>query len=98
MTLYRDYFQWLARQDADAADAQWRDELADLDRGTFLAPAAIRDRTGAREYVWRALSSESTSALAAHARQCGVTINTMAQAAWGSCSRVSPAAPMSSSG
>ncbi|MEU0270497.1 amino acid adenylation domain-containing protein [Streptomyces sp. NPDC006307] len=75
---YRDYLAWLRRQDADAARAAWHAALAGLERPPLLSPsgsseAAVHDLE---------LSAALTAALARRAAACGVTVNTLVQAAW----------------
>ena len=62
---YAEYLAWLAAQDREAARAAWRDALADLDGGTFLAPAATRDlpATGAPHRRETVLTAELTARL-----------------------------------
>ncbi|MFI6107832.1 amino acid adenylation domain-containing protein [Streptomyces sp. NPDC051310] len=75
---YRDYLAWLRRQDAGAAEAAWREALAGLERPPLLSAsgpfdAAVHDL---------ALSAGLGAALARRAADCGVTVNTVVQAAW----------------
>ncbi|MGL4960853.1 MAG: amino acid adenylation domain-containing protein, partial [Inquilinus sp.] len=79
---YRAYLAWLARQDRAAAEAAWRDALAGLDEPTRVAPHAPAAPTFPETHDW-VLSEARTAALAAAARRCGVTLNTLVQAAWG---------------
>ncbi|MBW8860066.1 MAG: hypothetical protein JF570_10175, partial [Caulobacter sp.] len=79
---YRTYLAWIARQDRAAAEAAWRDTLADLDEPTRIAPHATT-APAFPETLAQALSDSQTAALAAAARRCGVTLNTLIQAAWG---------------
>ncbi|WP_158827920.1 AMP-binding protein, partial [Streptomyces sp. NRRL S-118] len=75
---YRDYLAWLRRQDAGAAEEAWRKALAGLERPPLLSAsgpfdAAVHDLT---------LSAGLGAALARRAADCGVTVNTVVQAAW----------------
>ncbi|MER7278465.1 amino acid adenylation domain-containing protein [Dactylosporangium sp. NPDC000244] len=75
---YKEYLAWVARQDRAAAESAWRAALDGLEEPTLLrpdagpvaaAPETIELRVGA-------------AALAAHARDLGVTVNTVVQGAW----------------
>ncbi|HEY0736386.1 MAG TPA: amino acid adenylation domain-containing protein [Herpetosiphonaceae bacterium] len=83
---YRDYVQWLSKQDSSAAEEFWRDML----RG-FSTPTRMRLERGARppaadgqDYTSRqvALPQAATEALQALARQERITLNTIVQGAW----------------
>ena len=82
---YRDYVQWLARQDAQAAAEHWRRVLAG-----FTAPTPLPyDRTPVRAHQSRdsawfdlVLSPESTARLLAFTRSGRVTVNTVLQGVW----------------
>ncbi|HWC82672.1 MAG TPA: condensation domain-containing protein, partial [Pseudonocardiaceae bacterium] len=78
---YRDYLEWLARQDAETARAAWRAVLRDVEP-TLLVPAdatrAPRDPAEVRIELPGALVAE----LQEGARRHGVTVNTVFRAAW----------------
>lgn len=78
---YRTFLGWLERRDRTAAEAGWRDALADVTEPTRLAPTAtpgVTDPAQARTE----LSAETGAALTARARSLGVTMNTLVQGAW----------------
>jgi amino acid adenylation domain-containing protein len=79
---YRDYLTWLRAQDGEQAARAWREALADLP-----GPALLRPGAGAasrlQESVELELTAELSAALRERARTAGVTVNTLAQAAWG---------------
>ncbi|MEV6584147.1 condensation domain-containing protein, partial [Streptomyces sp. NPDC051582] len=79
---YRDYLAWVAGQDRDAAQEAWRRSLAGVEEATRLAPVHARAAQMAPEHVTVRLPEELTAALAAAARSCGVTLNTVVQQAW----------------
>ncbi|QDC03898.1 amino acid adenylation domain-containing protein [Pseudomonas sp. SWI7] len=82
-TQYRDYIGWLLRQDRQASEVFWRDQLACLPAPTLLAQAlkpATRS-TGQRDHFHR-LDEHHTQRLNAFARRHKVTLNTVIQAAW----------------
>ena len=83
VTPYRDYLAWLAGQDRAAAVAAWREALAGLEEGTRLAPPDPGRAPVAPEQHLFALSAPLTAALTQQARQRGLTLNTVMQAAWG---------------
>ncbi|MCE5984661.1 non-ribosomal peptide synthetase [Pseudomonas sp. LF19] len=83
---YRDYIEWLQRQDAQASEAFWRTQLANLALPTRLAnalraPAAVAERCAHGDH-YQHLGSEMTERLSGFARQQKVTLNTLVQAAW----------------
>jgi len=80
---YRDYVQWLMGRDAAAAEAFWRAALAGFRRATPLpldrGPQAAGDQR-AKETV--AVDAGLMERAQEFARAQGVTLNTLAQAAW----------------
>jgi len=83
---YRDYIEWLQRQDVQASEYYWTAQLADLEAPTLLAQAlqaqrgdAPRDGHGEHFCV---LDAAQTRQLGEFARQQKVTLNTLIQAAW----------------
>ncbi|WP_438301188.1 non-ribosomal peptide synthase/polyketide synthase [Pseudomonas sp. NMS19W] len=83
---YRDYIEWLQRQDAKVSEHYWTAQLANLQEPTRLAQAIqaqrsdeARDGHGER-YVF--IDAEQTRRLGEFARQQKVTLNTLIQAAW----------------
>ncbi|TYR63265.1 non-ribosomal peptide synthetase [Streptomyces parvus] len=85
---YREYIDWLGKQDASAAERFWRTALAGFESPTqltFARPAGRADSAGDSEPgTHRAtISREVSDALTALARSRHLTVNTIAQAAWG---------------
>ncbi|MCF4994541.1 amino acid adenylation domain-containing protein [Pseudomonas syringae] len=83
---YRDYIEWLQRQDAQASEQYWLTQLADLPAPTRLAQAVQgqrgdESREGHGEH-YCSLSAGQTRQLGEFARQQKVTLNTVIQAAW----------------
>ena len=82
---YRDYIEWLQRQDAEQSEMFWRQQLQHLCEPTRLAQALRLDRspadTGHGEHH-QTLDAACAQALSAFARQRRVTVNTLLQAAW----------------
>ncbi|MGC7837348.1 condensation domain-containing protein, partial [Pseudomonas wayambapalatensis] len=82
---YRDYIAWLQVQDAEACEAFWRQQLAELDEPTHLARAIRQEPRagGAAHGDYRIAVDEAVTArLANFAREQKVTLNTLVQAAW----------------
>ncbi|MFB7474170.1 non-ribosomal peptide synthase/polyketide synthase [Kitasatospora sp. NPDC056184] len=80
---YRDYLGWLARQDRSAAADAWSRALAGA-RPTLVAADAAEPVGGeivVGEIV-RELDEATTRLLGASARDLGVTVNSLVQAAW----------------
>ena len=82
---YPEYLRWLAERDADAARDAWADALAGLEEPTLVRPAlpagsptaaTIPDRTAIT------LPAAASEVLRDGARRCGVTLNTVLNAAW----------------
>ncbi len=84
---FREYIAWLQRQDLSRAEKYWRDMLAGFTTPTPFAvdhPVISREGTGSDYRVERArLSSELTQKLRSLARRHQLTLNTLAQGAWG---------------
>ncbi|MBD8507843.1 non-ribosomal peptide synthase/polyketide synthase [Hoyosella sp. G463] len=81
---YKDYLQWVRRQDASESLAAWRGALAGLDEPTTLVPLerARKHDAPSRELV-HGFSDTFTQRVVHVARDLGVTVNTVVQAAWG---------------
>ena len=82
-TPYRQYLQWLAAQDADAARRAWSDALAEVSRTYLSAPAADAPSATFPEEQWMTIDPTLSRALVQQARARGWTLNTVCQAAWG---------------
>ncbi|UYQ64836.1 non-ribosomal peptide synthetase [Streptomyces peucetius] len=82
VTPYRDYLAWVAAQDRTAAEKAWQQVLDGVEEPTLLAaPDPSREPVApARARV--ELPQEPTAALTRWARERGVTVNTVVQAAW----------------
>ncbi|WP_052083106.1 non-ribosomal peptide synthetase [Rhodococcus fascians] len=81
---YRDYLAWMNRRDGEAGRQAWISALEGLSEPTLLTPVESRRQESTR--AGRALTSfdaADTTALRVFARDRGVTINTLVQAAWG---------------
>src|SRR5436853_682127 len=81
---YRDYIDWLERQDLARAEAFWRHTLAGFTTMTSLGVDHPAGPDDAASYAEQRLpiAESTTAALQALARQHGLTSNTMAQGAW----------------
>ena len=80
---FRDYIEWLQRQDPDAADRYWQEQLTGFSAPTlFQVDKLSQDaalRHGEAEF---ALNLESTQALKMIAKKNRITLNTVVQGAW----------------
>ncbi|RSM77999.1 non-ribosomal peptide synthetase [Kibdelosporangium aridum] len=74
---YRDYLAWLRRQEPGKAEAAWQDALTGFHQPALLGPADSQPAVLDVE-----LSAELTAAAERRAAECGVTVNTVVQAAW----------------
>ncbi|MFF5205889.1 non-ribosomal peptide synthase/polyketide synthase [Streptosporangium sp. NPDC000396] len=82
VTPYRDYLEWLDRQDRAAAEQAWREALSGLTEPTLLTSAGrAHEPVIPGQYVVE-LSEESTSTLHSLARRHELTLNTVIQGAW----------------
>ncbi|MBN0975540.1 amino acid adenylation domain-containing protein, partial [Gordonia sp. BP-119] len=79
---YRDFLAWLATRDREASLAAWRNAFAGLDEPSLLA-AGEGDGSVASADTSRCASAGLTADLSGLARDLGVTMNTLVQAAWG---------------
>ncbi|MEE1757212.1 amino acid adenylation domain-containing protein [Streptomyces sp. SP18CS02] len=82
---YRHYLAWLRRQETGPAEAEWRRALAGLERPPLLGSghrAAPGGGEGEPDVLDVELSAALTAALVRRAAACGVTLNTVVQAAW----------------
>jgi amino acid adenylation domain-containing protein/non-ribosomal peptide synthase protein (TIGR01720 family) len=82
---YRNYIEWLLRQDLVTAEAHWRETLRGFTAPTQIGlSAAVPGATeeGAGGEITIALPASSTERLAGLARRHQLTLNTVLQAAW----------------
>ncbi|POM24997.1 Tyrocidine synthase 3 [Actinomadura rubteroloni] len=82
VTSYRDYLEWLARQDADAAREAWRAALAGTGEPTLVVPADPNAAPVLPEDVEIALDAGLADRLRALSRSRDLTLNTVFQGAW----------------
>ncbi|MQS37970.1 non-ribosomal peptide synthetase, partial [Streptomyces katsurahamanus] len=83
VTPYRDYLEWLTRQDKEAARDAWRQALAGADEPTRVAPDdTVVSASTPFGRVSLLAGEELAAALKDFARTRGLTLNTVVQAAW----------------
>ncbi|MFJ3928174.1 amino acid adenylation domain-containing protein, partial [Streptomyces sp. NPDC090022] len=82
VTPYRDYLTWIDGQDRGAAEAAWREVLDGLEEPTLVAAPDPSRAPVRAERTRLELPEAETAALARWARERGVTVNTVVQAAW----------------
>jgi amino acid adenylation domain-containing protein/non-ribosomal peptide synthase protein (TIGR01720 family) len=82
VTPYRDYLAFLASRDHEASRKAWLDVLGGLQEATHLAPVTAGHTTTIPDVLKFSLTEELTRALSALARDHGMTLNTVVQAAW----------------
>jgi amino acid adenylation domain-containing protein/non-ribosomal peptide synthase protein (TIGR01720 family) len=83
VTPYRNYLAWLAQQDADAAQAAWRDALDGIAGPTLLTPAGRVAEAALPSRRMADLSEDLTAGLARLAARERVTVSTVVQTLWG---------------
>jgi amino acid adenylation domain-containing protein len=74
---YRRYLEWLSRQDRATATAAWRESLAGL-----TGPTRLPSTGGHPHELTTDVPADLYAALVRRARESGVTLNTVTQAAW----------------
>ncbi|WP_240686850.1 non-ribosomal peptide synthetase [Amycolatopsis suaedae] len=79
---YRDYLAWLAEQDTAEAAAAWRNALAGLDEPTLVGPVRQEAEPALPTGIDVLFTAEETRALREQARQHGLTVNSVLNAAW----------------
>jgi amino acid adenylation domain-containing protein/non-ribosomal peptide synthase protein (TIGR01720 family) len=81
---FRDYVAWLERQDLAAAEAYWRRALQGIEEVTPLPAREVAGRVeesgGGKRTLF--LSAAVRASLEERAQRSGLTLNTLAQAAW----------------
>src|SRR5215475_15660651 len=82
---YRDYIAWLQRQDLSRAEAFWRNELKGFTTPTplWVSPDSSPSHREIYGDGRLALSEQETVALQSLAQRHQLTLNTLAQGAWG---------------
>ncbi|WP_240338559.1 condensation domain-containing protein, partial [Pseudomonas cichorii] len=80
---YRDYIEWLQRQDAQASERFWTEQVAELDEPTRLVQA-LKSSAGGQGYgdYFHLIDAAGTQRLGDFAREQRVTLNTLVQSAW----------------
>lgn len=79
---YKNFLNWIQRQDREEAAAVWRRQLSDVDEPTLLAPPGSTRTARGTERVSVAVSPEVRDRYVAAARSHGVTPSTLLQCAW----------------
>ncbi|HEV7669607.1 MAG TPA: condensation domain-containing protein, partial [Thermoanaerobaculia bacterium] len=79
---YRDYIEWLQRQDLMAAERFWREALAGFGSPTPLGDPAVWPEPVVRTDRRFRLSADATAALRSFVAQHQLTLNTLVQGAW----------------
>jgi amino acid adenylation domain-containing protein/non-ribosomal peptide synthase protein (TIGR01720 family) len=79
---YRRYLQWLTEQDQGASEQVWRNELDGLTEPTLLAPINPDRAPQLPRKLTTDLPEELGAQVTEFAAECGVTVNTVVQAAW----------------
>ncbi|MFD8368438.1 amino acid adenylation domain-containing protein [Streptomyces hygroscopicus] len=79
---YRDFLNWLAKEDFTEARHAWANALSGLDGPTLVAPAASCETTATPGTVARVVPGGVTRALQEQARRHGATLNSLLHVAW----------------
>ncbi|MER5772642.1 condensation domain-containing protein, partial [Streptomyces sp. NPDC001985] len=83
VTPYRDYLEWLSRQDRETAREAWQQALAGADEPSLIAPVERDAELVHGEVVSGEADPALDEALRELVRVHGVTMNTVVQAGWG---------------
>ncbi|MBT2505639.1 amino acid adenylation domain-containing protein, partial [Streptomyces sp. ISL-98] len=83
VTPYRDYLEWLGRQDKEVAREAWRAALAGTSEPTLVGPVDRGGEPMSPRTISTSADLELTGALHAMARANGFTLNTVIQGVWG---------------
>ncbi|MGV9455865.1 amino acid adenylation domain-containing protein [Streptomyces sp. NPDC003635] len=83
VTPYRAHLRRLAGQDREAARTAWRAALTDLDEATRLTDTPATGAPVHPDHIRLELPERTTARLVERAREHGVTLGTVVQAAWG---------------
>ncbi|HEX8934118.1 MAG TPA: condensation domain-containing protein, partial [Pseudonocardiaceae bacterium] len=82
---FRDYVEWLRRQDSRLAEEHWRGALAGMERRTPLpydqAPTQAYSTTSS-QWLSTGLSDKDSAGLIGFAQRHGLTLNAVVQGAW----------------
>lgn len=80
---YAQYMRWLQNQDMTKASTYWQELLCDFETPNRILPTHTADPQLPEQAFFDLVYTESESQdLERFARQCGVTLNTLFQAAW----------------
>ncbi|RKI38367.1 amino acid adenylation domain-containing protein [Corallococcus sp. AB004] len=80
---YREYIEWLGKQDTKTAEAYWREALKGVSASTRLPLEARGSKSiKGQQELHVQLTEEESSALQGFAQRQQVTVNTLAQGAW----------------
>ncbi|AHH95957.1 non-ribosomal peptide synthetase [Kutzneria albida] len=80
---YRNYLAWVAAQDAEDARRHWQQVLDGVDGPTLIAPPDPARAPVVPDEITVAVPGDLAGRLVDVARECGITLNTLMQAAWG---------------
>ncbi|MDQ1039010.1 amino acid adenylation domain-containing protein/non-ribosomal peptide synthase protein (TIGR01720 family) [Streptomyces sp. V3I8] len=80
---YRDFLDWLSRQDHEVAARAWTAELAGVDEPTLVAPQTRQETSGNHRHVGVDVDQDTARLLSRRATELGITLNTLVQGAWG---------------
>ncbi|MGX7673841.1 amino acid adenylation domain-containing protein [Plantactinospora sp. DSM 117369] len=79
---FRDFLAWLRGHDGEAATVAWRAALAGIRQPTLVARGPVPRTAVPPETIEFELPADLNAAVRQPARAAGLTVNTLAQAAW----------------
>ncbi|QEV16164.1 non-ribosomal peptide synthetase [Streptomyces alboniger] len=79
---YRDFLDWLSRQDKEGAAQAWLAELEGLDEPTLVAPLSRQQEAGGHLRMPVELDRDTARCLSRRAAELGITLNSLVQGAW----------------
>ncbi|GAA0645026.1 hypothetical protein GCM10010174_80100 [Kutzneria viridogrisea] len=79
---YRDYLEWLGKQDRERGRQAWRAALSELDGSSLVAPPGIGRGQSLPDKLTLGLTERQTARLTEWTRTAGVTLNSVVQGVW----------------
>ncbi|WP_407444503.1 amino acid adenylation domain-containing protein, partial [Rhodococcus sp. (in: high G+C Gram-positive bacteria)] len=80
---YADFLAWLEQQDHAASLDRWAEAMGGISETTTVAPVQRDPNNDTMSKMSVLVDTDRTARLTALATECGVTVNTVVQAAWG---------------
>jgi len=79
---YRDYIQWLQKQDKKKAEAYWKEEIQSFHQITYLSPVSTQSNANPLQKHEIRLAPANRKSLGEICKIHAITLNTLVQGAW----------------